>query len=618
MASTYSTNLGIELIGTGDQSGTWGATTNTNFGTLVEQAIVGYSTQAVTDSGSATVLTIANGASSTGRNYVVELTGTLTTDRTVTVPAVNKPYVFYNNTIGGFSVTVKVSGQTGVVIANGKKAIVYTNTTDVIEVANAPVTEAGTQTLTNKTLTSPVIGTVIGGTTASSTLTLKSTSGVGTTDSIAFKVGNNGATTAMTVTTAGDVGIGVTSPAAKLDVAGTIYSRPGNAAGALAILTADATSGTNGASLSASFATGGYGPLKFLTSGSESMRIAAAGNVGIGTASPGVKLEASSGSTTTNTTGQIRASADVAALDLVAFGSTATAYGMWNASEVGAFSTAPINIMTTGATAPIKFAAGGNTEQMRITSAGNVGIGTTSPSRKLDIQQISTDYQLRIGDTSNYYDIGRNTSNGLFTFYGSQAVASGYVFSTVNGERMRIDTSGNVGIGDISATIRLLVKGASSTSSDYALYTINGSSQATLVIRNDGYISTGGAAASPYNLTTGNAANVYVDSAGGLSRSTSSLRYKNSIQDAAYGLADVLKLRAVTYKNNNDGDNVFGGFIAEEVDATGLKEFVSYDKEGRPDALHYANMAALMAKAIQELSAKNDALEARLAKLETV
>lgn len=149
--STYSTNLKLELIGTGEQSGTWGTTTNTNLGTLLEQAIVGYVTQAVTD-GAATVLTIPNATSSNGRNYVIELTGALTAARTVEVPAVNKPYVFFNNTTGGFAVTVKVSGQTGVTIANGKKAIVYTNTTDVIEIANAPVTEAGTQTLTNKTL----------------------------------------------------------------------------------------------------------------------------------------------------------------------------------------------------------------------------------------------------------------------------------------------------------------------------------------------------------------------------------------------------------------------------------------------------------------------------------
>lgn len=166
MASTYSTNLGIELMGTGDQSGTWGTTTNTNLGTLLEQAIAGYGTQAVTDSASATVLTITNGASSTGRNAVIFLTGALTADRVVEVPAKTKLYVFKNTTTGGFNVTVKVTGQTGVTIANGKTAYMFCNATDTVEIFNAPVTEAGTQTLTNKTLTSPTIntGTISGGT----------------------------------------------------------------------------------------------------------------------------------------------------------------------------------------------------------------------------------------------------------------------------------------------------------------------------------------------------------------------------------------------------------------------------------------------------------------------
>lgn len=158
MASTYSTNLKLELMGTGDQSGTWGDTTNTNMGTLLEQAVVGYTTQAITD-GADTVLTIANGASSVARNYVLQLTGALTANRNLIVPAIQKPYIISNATTGGFSVTVKVSGQTGVTVANGKRALVYNNGTDIIEFANAPVTEAGTQTLTNKTLTSPTLTT---------------------------------------------------------------------------------------------------------------------------------------------------------------------------------------------------------------------------------------------------------------------------------------------------------------------------------------------------------------------------------------------------------------------------------------------------------------------------
>lgn len=151
MASTYSTNLKLELMATGENSGTWGTKTNTNLGTLIEQAIVGYDTQVITD-GADTVLTMADGVSSVARNYILELTGLLTANRNLIVPALDKSYIIYNNTTGGYSVTVKVSGQTGVTVANGKKAIVYNNSTDIIEVVNDPVTPAGTQTLTNKTI----------------------------------------------------------------------------------------------------------------------------------------------------------------------------------------------------------------------------------------------------------------------------------------------------------------------------------------------------------------------------------------------------------------------------------------------------------------------------------
>ena len=124
---------------------------------------------------------------------------------------------------------------------------------------------------------------------------------------------------------------------------------------------------------------------------------------------------------------------------------------------------------------------------------------------------------------------------------------------------------------------------------------------------------------STYNNNTSASASMVVTSGGSFARSTSSRRHKNTINDATHGLAELLKLRSVTYKGNstnNDGDTVFGGLIAEEVHDVGLTEFVVYDDQNRPDALHYGHMVALCVKAIQELSAKNDALEARIKKLE--
>lgn len=135
MASTYSTNLAIELIGTGDQAGTWGTTTNSNLGTLIEQAISGYVTQAITD-GADTVITIPNGASGVARNMIIECTGALTAARNLIVPANKKLYFIFNNTTGGYAVTVKVSGQTGVSVPNGARVVLASNGTDIISITN--------------------------------------------------------------------------------------------------------------------------------------------------------------------------------------------------------------------------------------------------------------------------------------------------------------------------------------------------------------------------------------------------------------------------------------------------------------------------------------------------
>ena len=137
----------------------------------------------------------------------------------------------------------------------------------------------------------------------------------------------------------------------------------------------------------------------------------------------------------------------------------------------------------------------------------------------------------------------------------------------------------------------------------------------TLTVTGNFNATTGVKSLGVYNNTTGTGANVVVDSGGGFARSTSSRRYKNTIEDATHGLKELLALRSVTYKGNNDGDILSGGLIAEEVHDAGLTEFVTYNDKKEPDALAYGNMVSLCIKAIQELSAKNDALEASIAEL---
>jgi hypothetical protein len=150
--STYSSNLRLTLIGAGEQTGVWGTTTNTNLGTLLEQAICGYTTQAISDS-SDTVITIPDGTTGVARNMYIRCTGTLTANRNLIVPAYTKLYFIDNATTGGYSVTVKVSGQTGVAVANGAKSALFCNGTDVVSaltlsvssvVGTLPVANGGT------------------------------------------------------------------------------------------------------------------------------------------------------------------------------------------------------------------------------------------------------------------------------------------------------------------------------------------------------------------------------------------------------------------------------------------------------------------------------------------
>jgi hypothetical protein len=191
-----------------------------------------------------------------------------------------------------------------------------------------------------------------------------------------------------------------------------------------------------------------------------------------------------------------------------------------------------------------------------------------------------------------------------------------WALATNGVERWRVDNVGNVGIGIAGlSNTKLTLRGSDSTSSNFAYFIDNLAGTELFAIRNDGQIRCGVAANSPYNNTTASAANLFVSSGGELQRSTSSLKYKTEIVDYTNGLNAVATLRPVFYKGINDGNKQFAGLIAEEVHNAGLHEFVVYDANNQPDALHYGNMVALAFKAIQELNVKVEALEAKITEL---
>jgi len=140
MASSYSTTLGLELMVTGEKSGTWGDITNTNLN-IVEQS-QGYLAKSIAGGAQTTALTITDGSTATSdaRNFVIELTGTITGNQIVTVPdGIEKQYVVFNNTTGSFTVQFKTASGTGPTFAATDKGykFVYSDGTDVVDIALA-------------------------------------------------------------------------------------------------------------------------------------------------------------------------------------------------------------------------------------------------------------------------------------------------------------------------------------------------------------------------------------------------------------------------------------------------------------------------------------------------
>jgi hypothetical protein len=123
MASTFSPTLRIELIGDGDQSGIWGQTTNTNLGTLLEQAITGVVSITMVDSNY--TLTNFNGVSDESRNAVLVVGGTNAAVRDVIAPLVEKLYVVRNSTSGGFAINIRAASGSSVSVPNGATVWVY-------------------------------------------------------------------------------------------------------------------------------------------------------------------------------------------------------------------------------------------------------------------------------------------------------------------------------------------------------------------------------------------------------------------------------------------------------------------------------------------------------------
>ena len=573
MASTYSP-LKIELIGTGEQAGTWGTTTNTNLGTALEEAITGRATATFPSDANYTLTYTDSNSSQVFRNLVLNVTssGNLSATRDLIIPAIEKQYIVENNTSGSQSIRVKTSAGTGVTIPNGRIANVFCDGTNTRFADDYVALNAGTVGLPSLTTTSDTDTGLYFPAANQVALTANGTQ--------VLRVSHNGSTGTTTAT--GDVSIsGSVTSVLKLSD-GTV------SAPALA-----AASETN---------TGIYFP------SSEALAVAIGGRKVV----------------------EILETIPSVLDSVVVYGGLGTA-----ADEDGTIVAGRINPVVGGASFST---AGGSTylalqveelTMMEIKDTGNVGIGTSSPSTRLHVANSGADSYIRAEANSISCQFGV-TNNGQVNFTGAPNTglnmaigttnASLLSFATNNTIRINVGSAGGVGIAsNASTTDRLVVTGFGATSASSTINFRNSSSTELLRIRDDGVFYTGGAAFSPYNNTTGSAANVHIGAAGDLFRSTSSIRYKKDVTDYDKGLNAVMALRPVYYKDNRTdenkvaGDQTYAGLIAEEVHTAGLGEFVQYNLKNEPDALSYGNMVALLTKAIQELKAELDAVKAELA-----
>ena len=437
--ATYVNDLRLKEIATGDESGTWGTSTNTNLELIAEA--FSYGTEAITTNADTHTTTIADGASDPGRALYLKYTGTLDSACTITIGpnTVSKVWIIENGTSGSQNIILSQGSGANITIPAGDTKVVYSD--------GAGAGAAFFDAFANLKVTDPAQTNI----TSVGTLTGFTSTGID----------DNATSTAITIDSSENVGIGTTSPDALLEInkgSEGEYLKVGgdNASNArsLKFTSSASSSGSNGA-LHTIKANSTAGEIAFANGDGTIMYLKDDGNVGIGTTSPSEDL------TIASTSPQIRFE------DTDASGTPySKVSGVLGNIYIQADDGNEI------ADSKIDFRVDG-TERMVIDSSGNVGIGTSSPNVKLHLSDSTSGSIIRLerNDTAivagDIYggiefegqDASTNASGvrGSITGVGtSGAGAMDILFSTAAGgtttntERMRIDSSGNVGIGTSS------------------------------------------------------------------------------------------------------------------------------------------------------------------------